>query len=521
MIKYAGGSKTATFMKFVTAVFVIALILVYGAFVLPDIAAGRASAAGTDTQYAHLTYAEQTDTDTGERYYTVTGLDVDWADANIEESEQENVHISIPAEYEGLPVREIAKSAFEHDWFSECYGDMFDPTPYKITGVDFSGASNLKAIEDWAFAFSTLTTLSFAGASALEKIGKSAFSTAVYMEDVSFIGADSLSIIEETAFFACNTLEAVDFGGIASLETIVKSAFLSCPIKKLDLSRLSSLKEIGASAFSDSALEYADLTAPNLKKIGDCAFYSSELGTVKMGFVEEIGEEVFDSSELSLLIILDGAQTYAAYTDESHILSAKTEAMTYEFAVSFYGHKDKLLDRRLQLYGKSLAYTKDESTGLWSKAGEYTLPNASARRKEFLHFAGTDGGVLDGNARFESYAAVYMDIPLAPWEITVIVLAATLPLFAVAAVLLIRLRKNKLALRKALTASEAGIREPLPEILTEREREVAECIAKGKRQQDIASELFVSLSTVKKHTTVIYRKTNCRTRSEFIARFGK
>jgi LuxR family transcriptional regulator, maltose regulon positive regulatory protein len=79
-------------------------------------------------------------------------------------------------------------------------------------------------------------------------------------------------------------------------------------------------------------------------------------------------------------------------------------------------------------------------------------------------------------------------------------------------------------LRKLLAASErdaqgtastaAGLAEPL----SERELEVLQLIAAGKTNRRIASELFVSVGTVKTHINNLYRKLDAHSRTQALAR---
>jgi two-component system nitrate/nitrite response regulator NarL len=57
------------------------------------------------------------------------------------------------------------------------------------------------------------------------------------------------------------------------------------------------------------------------------------------------------------------------------------------------------------------------------------------------------------------------------------------------------------------------------ESLTARQREVMKLLARGARDRDIADELVLSESTVKKHVQGILRKLNARNRTEAVARF--
>lgn len=58
-------------------------------------------------------------------------------------------------------------------------------------------------------------------------------------------------------------------------------------------------------------------------------------------------------------------------------------------------------------------------------------------------------------------------------------------------------------------------------ILSLRENEVAELLINGLSNQDIAQQLFISESTVKKHIASIYQKLHIKSRAEFIAQYNK
>jgi len=79
-------------------------------------------------------------------------------------------------------------------------------------------------------------------------------------------------------------------------------------------------------------------------------------------------------------------------------------------------------------------------------------------------------------------------------------------------------------LRKLLAALErdapsaAQPATELPEVLSERELEVLQLIAAGKSNRRIASELFVSVGTVKTHTNNLYRKLDAHSRTQAVAR---
>ena len=70
--------------------------------------------------------------------------------------------------------------------------------------------------------------------------------------------------------------------------------------------------------------------------------------------------------------------------------------------------------------------------------------------------------------------------------------------------------------RDASGAMSRGV--GLPEPPSERELEVLRLIAAGKTNRRIASELFVSVGTVKTHTNNLYRKLGAHSRTRAVAR---
>jgi LuxR family maltose regulon positive regulatory protein len=79
-------------------------------------------------------------------------------------------------------------------------------------------------------------------------------------------------------------------------------------------------------------------------------------------------------------------------------------------------------------------------------------------------------------------------------------------------------------LRKLLAASEREARGPvssaegLLEPLSERELEVLQLVAAGKTNRQVATELFVSVGTVKTHVNNIYRKLDAHNRTQAVAK---
>ena len=76
----------------------------------------------------------------------------------------------------------------------------------------------------------------------------------------------------------------------------------------------------------------------------------------------------------------------------------------------------------------------------------------------------------------------------------------------------------KLSAILARESAAPGASERLSEPLSERELEVLALVAAGKSNGEIASSLFVSLSTVKTHINNLYPKLGARSRTQAIAR---
>ncbi|MEU4235465.1 response regulator transcription factor [Nonomuraea sp. NPDC026600] len=74
-----------------------------------------------------------------------------------------------------------------------------------------------------------------------------------------------------------------------------------------------------------------------------------------------------------------------------------------------------------------------------------------------------------------------------------------------------------LRLLRHLTATGAPFTRKSAQPLSEREVEVVRAIARGRTNQEIAAELFISLSTVKGHTSGILAKLGMRNRVEIVA----
>ncbi|GIH94287.1 response regulator [Planobispora siamensis] len=74
-----------------------------------------------------------------------------------------------------------------------------------------------------------------------------------------------------------------------------------------------------------------------------------------------------------------------------------------------------------------------------------------------------------------------------------------------------------LRLLRHVTSRGVPAARPPGQPLSERETEVVRAIARGRTNQEIAAELFISLSTVKGHVSAVLTKLGARNRAEIVA----
>ncbi|MDW2933411.1 leucine-rich repeat domain-containing protein [Mesomycoplasma ovipneumoniae] len=121
----------------------------------------------------------------------------------------------------------------------------------KIQELDFSKATNLKKIGDFAFQGNNITKLVLP--SSLVSIGKQAFAKN-NLEQVDFSNSKNLEIIQTGAFFD-NKIKNLDFSQNVKLIEIFTSAFESNKIETVKFNKSAKSVTIGTSAFKDNAIK--------------------------------------------------------------------------------------------------------------------------------------------------------------------------------------------------------------------------------------------------------------------------
>jgi Response regulator containing a CheY-like receiver domain and an HTH DNA-binding domain len=165
------------------------------------------------------------------------------------------------------------------------------------------------------------------------------------------------------------------------------------------------------------------------------------------------------------------------------------------------------LDRsRIDLYRKLDVFLS------WTAAAVFALPAILHPRSHSKVGSATARGTLAawGLVAASSLCGSLFDLPG--------ILPATLYALLFAGALLAAL----LAPRRAL---ESAARFAAPDFgasnLSAREAEVVSLMIRGKTNQEIADELFISLSTVKSHVASVFSKTGARNRVEVARLFGE
>ncbi|WP_069097127.1 leucine-rich repeat domain-containing protein [Mesomycoplasma ovipneumoniae] len=121
----------------------------------------------------------------------------------------------------------------------------------KIKELDFSKATNLKKIGNFAFQGNNITKLVLP--SSLVSIGRQAFAKN-NLEQVDFSNSKDLEIIQTGAFFD-NKIQHVDFSQNVKLIEIFSSAFESNKIETVKFNKSAKPVTIGTSAFKENIIK--------------------------------------------------------------------------------------------------------------------------------------------------------------------------------------------------------------------------------------------------------------------------
>lgn len=216
---------------------------------------------------AHLLYEQRGD------HIAVTGLSADCTDENL----------VVPASHDGLPVAEIANSAFEGNGMIKHV--TLPSSLEKIGNYAFADCSALGTAE-LGDGLETLGIGCFMGCEALKHvslgnglktIGLEAFESCVSLEEIAF--PSTLAEIDGFAFYNSGLKKAIIPDSVTHIGA---SAFYSSPLTELRLG--GGLKSIGGFAFAKIAVEEIIFEPDIYTDVGMCAFsYNDALKNVKIG----------------------------------------------------------------------------------------------------------------------------------------------------------------------------------------------------------------------------------------------
>jgi len=208
--------------------------------------------------------------------------------------------IIIPSEYNGRPVTQIGKKAFQKN---NHIIEVVIPNSIKIIGTDaFSNCTNLEKvtfsksiieIEDSAFS-DCKSLKSFTLPINLKRIGNYAFNNCTSLEVIKL--PESLKSIGDRAFYSCSSLMSISIP--YNVKIISEYLFAFCSkLVKVQLHDNISLIKIGA--FFNCPL-LAKINIPRfLKKIpNDCFKYCASLKSIELSRLREVGANAFEYSGL-------------------------------------------------------------------------------------------------------------------------------------------------------------------------------------------------------------------------------
>ena len=263
----------------------------------------------------------------------------------------------------------------------------------RLDSIDFSNATNLKSIGDYAFFATSLSSIKFGNNPTLDRIGNSAF---IYneLQNLDLSGLSSLYEIDNSAFIS-NYLTTVKFPN--NLTIIGDQAFANNYINSIDVPTM--LEYIGDYAFTDNYIRRLDAENSNLETIGYGAFIDNiiEYITLPEGLTY-IEPYAFENNYLGNLVIPSTLYRigYSAFynsgitslTIKAGVSRIEERAFCYN-----YGLQSLILEEGLTYIGNKAFYD--------SNLYEVTIPTSV---KEIGHSA------FISNSVWENVTILYNDI---------------------------------------------------------------------------------------------------------------
>ena len=309
----------------------------------------------------------------------IKGINAAWLDDNKDKP----LSVTIPAGIDSTPVTTIGENAFR----AKHAGLTNHP---QVAAVDFSDATNLEKIDNYAFQYSQVASVDLSKTK-VATIGKFAFGECTSLE--TFIFPDTLTSLGNSegasVFKDCKSLkvmrlanfpEGVVFALPETLTYIGKDTFKNC--------------------FADG-VEAKVVIPASVATLGEGAFYDKHITQIIINKKHNAfsGGSVYDSNAIRIpdgtncMIIFPDKSTYDSFKGYT---STERNAMTYPVKVKFFINYD--WQPEYHLNDRLLGYQKNANTGFWAFDDSYALPEAPASSAEqkpgydyISGWSGTDG----------------------------------------------------------------------------------------------------------------------------------
>ena len=309
----------------------------------------------------------------------IKGIDAAW----LAENKDKPLSVTIPAGIDSTPVTTIGENAFRAKYASLTNHPQ-------VAAVDFSDATNLEKIDNYAFQYSQVASVDLSNTK-VTTIGKFAFGDCTSLETFIFPGtltslgnSDGASVFTDCKSLKvmrlANSPEGVVFALPGTLTYIGKNTFRNC--------------------FADG-VEAKVVIPESVATLGEGAFYDKHITQIIINKKHNAfsGGSVYDSNAIRIpdgtncMIIFPDKSTYASFTGYT---STERNAMTYPVEVKFFINYDWQSEHHLN--DRLLDYQKNANTGFWEFDDSYALPEAPASSAEqkpgydyISGWSGTDG----------------------------------------------------------------------------------------------------------------------------------
>lgn len=243
-------------------------------------------------------------------------------------------------------------------------------------------------------------------------------------------------------------------------------------------------------------------------------------------FSYELGSSMFP---YAVLKIINKENIYTDLTDFSHIRIKLKSSSSDKLILHAYAYLEGItildnfstylpLDLSIPVSSEMTEYhlpVKDfEVPSWWYIDNGISDPEEVPITIESIYYLELSNSVTD--AGFKD-TVIIEDITLCKslWRISLKLIIFLIVYYTVFFVLLIIYRRKRLKMQKV----KASLEEKAASYeISKRELEVVELLLEGLKYKEISEKLFISLSTVKKHVTSVYRKTGTSNKVELISK---